>query len=409
MAQREGTLPAPGLAAGVIDRLIEAAGRRFFQWCPEGRLTVRFPSGRERTIGRPDAWPAAAFSINRYRVLWRSIMRATNGFADSYMDGDVDIDDLVQLFTFFLRNEKKLNESAGNMIDIGRSDRRFHAHHRNTEEGSRENIHAHYDLGNAFYAQWLDETMTYSSAYFDGGAKTLKEAQEAKYRNICEALAVRPGEHIFEIGCGWGGFAEFAALNYGARVTGITISEEQLKFARERLASAGLAERTDIRFLDYRKSEGAFDHVVSIEMIEAVGEEFWPVYFRTVAERLKPGGRAAIQAITIDEDYFDGYRSNVDFIQRYIFPGGMLLTDSAIRENSALAGMSADCVLAFGKSYAETLRRWRRRFLDAWESIEPLGFDERFSRMWQYYLAYCETGFDEKRIDLGLYRLEKPA
>ncbi|MDP2780943.1 cyclopropane-fatty-acyl-phospholipid synthase family protein, partial [Devosia sp.] len=259
------------------------------------------------------------------------------------------------------------------------------------------------------YGQWLDPSMTYSSAVFTSGDQSLEEAQREKYRRVADMAGVTEGSSVLEIGCGWGGFAETVAKDYRANLRGITLSAEQLKYGRERLAKQGLDEFATLVFEDYRHTEGQFDHIGSIEMIEAVGEDNWDSYFQTVHDRLKPGGTAAIQAITINEADFDGYKSGPDFIQRYIFPGGMLLTKTVMREFGEKYDLVLENVDTFRLSYAKTLRLWRERFLERWPMIAPLGYDEEFKRKWVYYLSYCEAGFAEGSIDVGIYQYRRPA
>jgi cyclopropane-fatty-acyl-phospholipid synthase len=271
----------------------------------------------------------------------------------------------------------------------------------NTRAGSERNIHAHYDLGNDFYRRWLDQTMTYSSALFAGDFdRSLEDAQLAKYERILALLDPRPGSLILEIGCGWGGFAEYAARTRGCRVHGITISRRQLEFARQRVRDAGLDDRVTLEFCDYRDVQGRYDNVVSIEMYEAVGERFWPAYFRALRDRLKPGGRAVVQAITIAEERFERYRHSTDFIQQFIFPGGMLASLSVLHAQASRAGLTVRSTHAFGLDYAETLRRWNQRFNQAWSDIQPHGFDARFKRLWNFYLSYCEAGFRSRSTDV---------
>jgi cyclopropane-fatty-acyl-phospholipid synthase len=284
-----------------------------------------------------------------------------------------------------------------------------HRRRENTRTGSKRNILAHYDLGNRFYEAWLDRSMTYSSAKFDAQVADLESAQQAKYRALAEHLALKPGDHVLEIGCGWGGFAEFAARECGARVTGITISDEQLHYARERMRRAGLESQVEIRSQDYRDVQGQFDKVASIEMFEAVGEKYWPAYFAKIAAVLKPGGRAALQIITIKDELFQHYSGRVDFLQRYIFPGGMLASLERLKEETAKAGLAWRKAEAFGQSYAETLAEWARRFAGKWEDIRALGFDEKFKRLWLFYLGYCEAGFRTGRTNVVQLELTKPA
>jgi cyclopropane-fatty-acyl-phospholipid synthase len=269
----------------------------------------------------------------------------------------------------------------------------------NTRAGSRRNIHAHYDLGNRFYGAWLDHTMTYSSAIFDE-AKDLAGAQIAKYRALARQIRLTPDCRVLEIGCGWGGFAELAAKEFGCSITGLTISREQYDFARKRIFDAGLAEKVEIKMQDYRDERGLFDRIASIEMFEAVGEAYWPKFFQQLRDRLTAGGLAGLQVITIHEGLFAQYRRELDFIRRYIFPGGMLPTAAIMRDLGNRHELPFAAERVFGLHYAATLAAWRERFRAAWPSLAPLGFDERFRRMWEYYLSYCEAGFRAGTIDV---------
>ena len=388
---------------------VEAVGARLLKDPRHGAVTVILPNGRTRTLGNPATGEHSVLRLKNFRVLSEAMQRGTVGFADAYMNGDIEVDDLTALFRFFLQNRDMFEEANPGFFRRAASDLQYHLSRRNTLEGSKKNIAEHYDLGNDFYGEWLDPSMTYSSAIFLSGDQSLEQAQLTKYRRVADMAGVKEGSSVLEIGCGWGGFAETVAREYNATLRGITLSAEQLKYARERLRSQGLDTRAELVFEDYRHTVGEFDHVCSIEMIEAVGEENWPSYFQTVHDRLKPGGTAAIQAITIDEADFDGYRSGPDFIQRYIFPGGMLLTKTAMREFGERHGLVLENVETFRLSYARTLRLWRERFLEKWPVIAPLGYDERFKRKWVYYLSYCEAGFTEGTIDVGIYQYRRPA
>jgi cyclopropane-fatty-acyl-phospholipid synthase len=323
------------------------------------------------------------------------------------MAGEWETGDLSALLEIISLNLDGLTRLLrGNPLSVALNAIR-HAGRRNTRAGARRNILEHYDLGNAFYAAWLDPTMTYSSAKFDHPGEDLTSAQLNKYRALARRLDLQPGDKVLEIGCGWGGFAEVAARDYGARVTGLTISDAQRDFAVARMARLGLADKVDIQLRDYRDVEGRFDKVASIEMFEAVGETYWPAYFGKIAEALKSGGRAALQIITIDEALFAGYRRRADFIQRYIFPGGMLPTVARIRQEAERAGLDWDAMQTFGGSYADTLSLWGRRFAAKWDEIKTLGFDERFKRLWAFYLSYCEAGFRTRRTDVVQVGLAK--
>jgi cyclopropane-fatty-acyl-phospholipid synthase len=390
----------------LADRLLLRALARALARDGTGRLHILLPSGEAATLGGSAGDVDVTLRIPSYRALWRLTRGGSLGFAECFMDGEVETDDLSAIFEFYLANERILTRALPSLLSTPIRDRRLHQTRRNTLEGSRLNIAAHYDLGNDFYRLWLDTSMAYSSAMFEPG-DTLEEAQARKTARVLHELALAPGMSILEIGCGWGGMA-LAAARRGVRVEAITISKEQHQEAVAHVDANGLGEHISIRLEDYRETSGQFDRVVSIEMIEAVGEENWQCYFDLIAERLKPGGLGIVQAITIDEGTFDRYRRNPDFIQRYIFPGGMLPTVSQMRGAAQAAGLEFERLARFGPSYARTLAAWRSRFLHAWPRIQALGFDDRFRRMWLYYLTYCEAGFNQGTIDVGLYRLRKP-
>jgi cyclopropane-fatty-acyl-phospholipid synthase len=386
---------------GPLGRLIFSIGKRLLPQDIVGGLMLTMPSGAQHRIGFERPGIACDLQIGNYRPIWSAIRRGAVGFAESYMAGDLDSSNITAVLRFYLQNRRALDSAAKPVFYKSLVDRLVHMLQPNTKRGSRKNISAHYDLGNDFYAEWLDPAMSYSSAYYAKGAHTLEAAQSAKYHLVLEALDLKSDARILEIGCGWGGFAEFAA-DRGHRVTGLTISREQLEFARKRLGS-----RAELRFEDYRDTRETYDAVASIEMIEAVGESNWPTYFKVLRDRLKPGGYAAVQAITMDERFYPDYRSGADFIQRYIFPGGMLPTKSILAEQAARAGLAFETIQIFGLDYARTLAMWRERFESAWGSISRMGFDEMFRRRWRYYLCYCEAGFAEAAIDVGVYRFRR--
>jgi cyclopropane-fatty-acyl-phospholipid synthase len=321
--------------------------------------------------------------------------------------GEWDSPDIASLLEIVARNTEGLRDFFAGKPLAQFLNRIFHLLNRNSKAGSKRNIMAHYDLGNGFYKRWLDPSMTYSSARYERPGQDLAEAQHNKYRALAQRMQLGPDHHVLEIGCGWGGFAEFAAKEVGARVTGITISPEQYDFARKRLFEQGLADKADIRLQDYRDTSGHFDRVASIEMFEAVGEKYWPAYFQKVHDVLKPGGHAGLQIITISDAYFDVYRRSVDFIQKYVFPGGMLPSPSALQQQVSQAGLTWRGEDRFGRDYAETLADWHRRFTAAWDDIRAMGFDERFRRLWTYYLSYCEAGFRAGSIDVTQIALQK--
>ncbi len=368
---------------------------------PHGSLTVRLPDGRTARMGDNGPGPDAMLVLNNWNLPGRAFASGTIGVAESYMDGDWESPDVTTFLELFVINRDAGEKLAGGANWLVMTIQRIrHWFNDNTKAGSKRNISAHYDLGNEFYKQWLDPSMTYSSALYQTGANDLESAQAAKYRALARDTGIGPGDHVLEIGCGWGGFAEFAAREIGCRVTGLTISREQLAYARERIAKAGLADKVELKFQDYRDETGLYDRVASIEMFEAVGEKHWPAFFSKVKQCLKPGGTAGLQIITIKEDGFDAYRKRPDFIQRYVFPGGMLPTPGILQTMGAAHGLSFLKERVFPQDYARTLAEWRGRFWASWDKIVPLGFDERFKKLWEFYLYYCEAGFRAEYIDV---------
>jgi len=382
-----------------------------------GTLDLQLPDGRTARFGQSGESGQnalrAALRLHDWGVCAAVLKSGDIGFAEGYIDGQWSTPDLTALLKLFIAN-RELIEGAIYGHWWGRLAYRIrHLLNRNSKANSRKNIQAHYDLGNAFYRLWLDSTMSYSSAWFEGDlGKPMVEAQRAKVkRALNEAGVVADGRsrRVLEIGCGWGGLAEIAASEHGAHVTGVTLSTEQLAWARERMDNASLADRADLRLQDYRDiRDEPFDAIVSIEMFEAVGREYWPGYFATLNRCLKPGGQACIQTITIHDDLFDRYVKSTDFIQQYIFPGGMLPCDRAFREEARKAGLEVVNALAFGPDYAETLRRWRTDFHAHLHQVQGLGFDQRFQHIWEFYLSYCEAAFDMGNTDVVQYTLRKP-
>ncbi len=365
-----------------------------------GSLAVSLPNGEQAIYHGRQPGPAAAIRIERVRAFRRLLTGGDIGFARAYIDGDWRSDDLVALIEFAARNQQGIAQVARGSAMLRLLDRAVHLLRRNSRRGSRRNIAAHYDLGNDFYRLWLDPTMTYSAGLYAAGDDDLESAQHRKYARMAELADLRPDHHVLEIGCGWGGFCTWAATHVGCRVTAITISREQFDYTRGRVAATGLTDKIDVRLIDYRDLDGEYDRIVSIEMLEAVGEQYWPTYFTTLRDRLTPGGRAAIQVITIADDVFPAYRARADFVQRYIFPGGMLPSPSALRAQTAAAGLTWRTASDHGTDYARTLAAWRERFEGAWPQIAAQGFDDRFHRKWRYYLAYCEAGFNVGRVGL---------
>lgn len=367
-----------------------------------GRLTLVLPDGTNRQLNGRSPGHAAVLVIRDPRFAARVLKGGDIGFAEGYMAGEWDTPDLAVLLETLVNNYDHIRRLFDGNPLMNAVNWLGHRLNRNSRRGSRRNIHAHYDLGNAFYAAWLDPSMTYSSARFERPGQPLQEAQRAKYAALARLMDLKAGQSVLEIGCGWGGFAEFAAREVGAVVTGVTISREQHDYARRRMFEAGLAERADIRLIDYRDVEGRFDRVASIEMFEAVGREYWPTYFQKVHNVLKPGGRAGLQIITIQDELFDEYDARTDFIQKYVFPGGSLPSEARMAPVLADAGLIQAGVERFGGDYADTLAEWTRRFEAGWEQVrrEGTGFDERFRRLWRFYLAYCEAGFRSSRTDV---------
>ncbi len=368
---------------------------------PRGTLTITTPDRRVFKVGGRQAGPEAAVVLHNWNLPRRAFAGGTIGLAESYIDGDWESPDVATFLELFVVNEQVGEDLAGGSNWFLNTVQRLrHWLNENTRTRSRRNISAHYDLGNAFYREWLDPTMTYSSALFDEGANDLESAQTAKYRALARNIGITAGSKVLEIGCGWGGFAEYAAREIGAHVTGLTISREQFEYATQRMAKANLSDKVEIKFQDYRDETGKYDHVASIEMFEAVGEKYWPVFFAKVKECLKPSGSAGMQIITINDKSFDRYRKRPDFIQRYVFPGGMLPTPEKLKRLGKDFGLDLYRENVFPQDYARTLAEWRQRFWGSWDRLRHLGFDGRFKKLWEFYLFYCEAGFRSEYIDV---------
>ena len=374
-----------------------------------GTLYMTLPDGRRIRMGGAAPGPTATMIVYDYAFATRLVNAGDIGFAESYLRGEWDTPDLTQFLYLFCVNQDLIKTMLGDKPLMRFAQIVRHWMNRNTKRQARRNIYAHYDIGNAFYSAWLDPSMTYSSAIFEDHIQDLAAAQNNKYRRLAEAIDLQPGQKVLEIGCGWGGFAEYAARNYGARVVGLTISKEQRDFAQKRIADAGLSAQVEIRLQDYRDERGQYDRIASIEMIEAVGEQFWPQYFSQLRDRLLPGGLVGIQAITIQDRFFQTYRREVDFIQRYICPGGMLPSPGVLKTLGDRFGIPVVRERIFGQDYAKTLVTWRNNFRSAWPALTPLGFDDHFRRLWEYYLAYCEAGFLSGNIDVRQVVLAKRA
>jgi len=397
------TFSAPGVpaAARIVLRLLE--GLR------HGALEMRLPDGSRLHFGADGATaPRASIFLHDWKPFAAALKSGDIGFAEAYIDGGWSTPDLAALLAVFVANRDALEGAVYGRWWGSLAHRLRHLLHRNSRRGSRKNVHAHYDLGNDFYHLWLDPTMHYSSAWFDGDLSAdLVPAQQAKSRRALAQCGVRRGDRVLEIGCGWGALAELAVREFGALPTGVTLSTEQLAWARGRLAASG--HDADLRLQDYRDiDDPPFDAIVSIEMFEAVGRRYWPGFFRTVRSLLKPGGRACIQSITIRDDLFARYVRSTDFIQQYVFPGGLLPSPGEFRKAAAAAGLEIVDELDFGLDYAETLRRWRAAFLGSESAVRALGFDTRFIRTWEFYLAYCEAAFAAKNTSVVQFTLRRP-
>ncbi|MFE3837149.1 class I SAM-dependent methyltransferase [Pseudogemmobacter sonorensis] len=353
--------------------------------------------------------PGAELRVEDGDLFARLLREGDLGFCESYLDGGWTTPDLQALLDLILMPENAhLTDSFPGVALLRGWERLRFRLQANSRRQARRNIAAHYDLGNDFYRLWLDDSMTYSSALFRSGQESLERAQEQKYQSLLDRIGAEPGDHLLEIGCGWGGFAEYAAARRGMRVTGLTISPAQYEYAVARMARAGLSDRVEIRLQDYRDARGQYDGIASIEMFEAVGEKYWPIYFRTLFERLKPGRNATLQIITIAETRWELYRRSVDFIQKYVFPGGMLPPPSALRREAARAGLEVADTFEFGDSYSQTLRRWHQSFNVRWDEVRRLGFDDRFRRLWDFYLTSCAGAFKGGNCDVTQITLTRP-
>ena len=373
-----------------------------------GRVDFILPDGRQFRAEGARPGPVAEVFINNPDVFARLVREGDLGFSDAYLDGWWTTPDL-QAFMDFIHadNDDMYDEFPGMGLVRAWEKARFWFQS-NSKRQALKNISYHYDLGNDFYSLWLDDTMTYSSALFSTSQESLENAQVAKYASMIDQMGVKPGDHVLEIGCGWGGFAEYAAKERGLKVTGLTISKEQLDFARKRINNNGLGDKVNLKLQDYRDETGVYDGVASIEMFEAVGEKYWPIYFNKVKQCLKPGKQATLQIITIHDARWEVYRKGVDFIQKYIFPGGMLPSPTVLRQEVAKAGLNVQHSIEFGKSYSQTLRRWFEVFNDQWDTISGMGFDDRFRRMWNFYLTSCAATFESGNCDVTQITLQKP-
>ena len=376
---------------------------------PVGRLDFKLSDGRIFRANGKRPGPVAEIHIHNPDTFARLVREGDLGFCDAYIEKWWSSPDLQAFLDLLHAGNEELYDGFPGMGLVRAYEKLRFWMQSNSRRQARKNNSYHYDLGNDFYGLWLDDTMTYSSALFRSGQESLEAAQIAKYESMIDQMGVKPGDHVLEIGCGWGGFAEYAARERGLRVTGLTISKEQLKFAQNRIEKAGLSDKVDLKLQDYRDETGSYDGVASIEMFEAVGEKYWPVYFNTVRDRLRPGGSATLQIITVQDKRWEVYRKGVDFIQRYIFPGGMLPSPSVLRAEVEKAGLQVRKSFEFGPSYSQTLRRWHQTFDEKWDSIANLGFDDRFRRMWNFYLTSCAAAFEGGICDVTQITITRPA
>ncbi len=373
-----------------------------------GRVDFILPDGRRFRAEGLKPGPVAEVTINNPDVFARLVREGDLGFCDAYLDGWWTTPDLQAFMDFIHADNDDMYDGFPGMALVRAWEKARFWFQSNTKRQALKNISYHYDLGNDFYSLWLDETMTYSSALFNTSQDSLEKAQIAKYASMVDQMGVKPGDHVLEIGCGWGGFAEYAAKERGLKVTGLTISKEQLEYAQKRIKRKGLSDKVNLKLQDYRDETGVYDGVASIEMFEAVGEKYWPVYFDKIKQCLKPGKQATLQIITIQDARWEVYRKSVDFIQKYIFPGGMLPSPSVLRKEVHRAGLSVQHSIEFGKSYSQTLRRWFEVFNNKWDTISAMGFDDRFRRMWNFYLTSCAATFESGNCDVTQITLQKP-
>ena len=373
-----------------------------------GRVDFVLPDGRRFRAEGKCPGPVAEITINNPEVFARLIREGDLGFSDAYLDEWWTTPDLQTFMDFIHADNDDMYDGFSGIAIVRAWEKVRFWFQSNSKRQALKNISHHYDLGNDFYSLWLDDTMTYSSALFNTGQESLENAQIAKYASMIDQMGVKPGDHVLEIGCGWGGFAEYAAKERGLKVTGLTISKEQLLYAQKRIKNKGLEDKVDLKLQDYRDEKGVYDGVASIEMFEAVGEKYWPIYFETIKHCLKPGRQATLQIITVHDARWDVYRKSVDFIQKYIFPGGMLPSPTVLKQEVTKAGLRVQHSIEFGKSYSQTLRRWFDVFNDQWDTINDMGFDDRFRRMWNFYLTSCAATFESGNCDVTQITLQKP-
>jgi len=385
----------------------EVVAQKFLSKLKYGELSVKFPSGSVKTFKGINIDQKANLTINNYKFISKILKRESLGFAESYIDGDFNSSNLTNLLLLAFKNENYFLENLKSNIFFNLYSKFKHFLRENTKSQSKKNIEYHYDLGNKFYTKWLDRSMTYSSAYFEKENQNLFDAQLNKYHKLAESLNLNENSKVLEIGCGWGGFSTYAAKNFNSKIDAITISKAQFEYASNKIQKEGLGEKVSIKYKDYRDIDNQYSNIASIEMFEAVGKKYWGKYFDVVRNSLKNSGKAALQIITIDENRASNYQNHPDFIQQYIFPGGMLPTKKELSEINQKVGLDFKEIKSFGLSYAKTLNVWNAQFQNSWNDLIKLGFNDRFKRMWEFYLAYCETGFISKSTDVSHFLINK--
>ena len=385
----------------------EIVAQKFLSKIQFGELSVNFPSGNVKIFSGNEGDEKADLIINNYKFISKILKRKSIGFAESYMDGDFSSTNLTNLLLLAFKNENYFLENLKTNIFFNIFSKFKHFLNENTTSQSKKNIKYHYDLGNNFYTKWLDDSMTYSSACFEQENQNLFDAQLNKYHKIAEALELNENSKVLEIGCGWGGFSEYAAKNFKSKIDAITISKAQFEYASKKIQKEGLGEKVTIKFKDYRDIDNQYSNIASIEMFEAVGKKYWENYFEIVKNSLLSSGKAALQIITIDKKRSFDYQRQPDFIQKYIFPGGMLPTKEELKKINQNLGLDFYETKSFGSSYAKTLNLWNNQFQLSWQDLVNQGFSERFKRMWEFYLSYCETGFISKSTDVSHFVIKK--
>ena len=390
-----------------LDNTLEKFAKKFLSKINYGNLEVTFPSGEKKVYSGINDGLTASIVINNFNFLSYILKRGSVGYAEAYMQGFFSTPNLTDLLMLSHKNEKFFLSNINSNIIYLTLSKIKHFLKNNSKSQSKKNIKYHYDLGNKFYEKWLDQSMTYSSAIFDKQNTNLTDAQLNKYKKIAESLSLNENSKTLEIGCGWGGFSSFIAKNYKCKVDAITISKEQYDFTASKIQNEGLGEQVQVQFKDYREINKKYTNIASIEMFEAVGKQYWQNYFEIIKNSLSHNGKAALQIITIDELRADDYQNRPDFIQQYIFPGGMLPTKKQLHDNAKDVGSKCLEILSFGKSYAKTLNIWNAQFQKSWHDVSEIGFDYKFKRMWEYYFSYCETGFLTNSTDVSHYLVQK--